>query len=240
MSDTPRHRTLRDFLAILRANRGVIVVLTLVVGAGSYLLWSSQTKTYEATATIACADPLADARIVGLRPARRSAPADQAKQCARSTRDDAVVRRLVRTFERRPDALPFVGPTAALPDRRSGLVRIISTSSRPEVAALVANEMAAEVVVAQRREAREEIGTAIASLRRSNRGIAGRFPAREALSRSQLFRLRTLRALADPVQIVEAATPASEPIAPDVLGNTLLGCCSASASGCSWQSSARA
>jgi len=206
---------------MLRANRGVIVALTLVVGACSYLLWSRQTEFYEATATIACTDPLADAGVVGLA-ASRAPAAVQSSLCVRAVRDRAVVRRLGRELERDRTDPELLGPTFASADR-PGLVLVGSISTDPDVAAQVANEMAEQVAVVRRKEERKRLGTAISSLERSRERLAARFPTRRVAALMRLFRLRTVRALSDPVEIVDPATPQDAAVGPDVLRNTLLG-----------------
>src|SRR5918999_4526581 len=98
MSEQPRYATLRDYLALLRRQRLVVLGVTVVFAAAAFLLSTSQTPEYEADASVQFRDVAQDLGVLGISVQPQPA-AERAAVRAESVTSARAARRVRRQLD---------------------------------------------------------------------------------------------------------------------------------------------
>src|SRR5215210_6325362 len=210
MNESAETGSLRDYLSVLRQRRLLIIVTTLVAVAASVVYSLTKEPSYEATATISFQDPTKQAGALIGQPEADLFPQGEAAagaQIVTSTRVlDAVSEQPGVNLS--PSELRDV--VAAQVDTDSNLVSIKVTNKDADTAAKLANDFANQTRQATRRQARKFFEQAADSL------------ADKPINRPVRTRLKTLAAIAEPVQIFRPAVVPGSPVSPKPVRDGLI------------------
>jgi uncharacterized protein involved in exopolysaccharide biosynthesis len=143
MSEQPRYATLRDYLALLRRQRLVVVGVTVVFAAAALLLSTSQTPEYEADASVQFRDVAQDLPVLGT-PAQPQPAAERAAVRAESVTSARAARRVRPELDTRVPPAALRAAVTARVEALTDLVSIQATWDDPEFAAALANAFATE------------------------------------------------------------------------------------------------
>src|SRR5688572_29206836 len=93
MNETPRYRTLRDYLRVLRSHRLLIIGVTIAFAAAAFVVSSLQDKEYTAETSLSFRDLGSDLTLIGEQSIPELAPDQRASINAdRVTRADVARR----------------------------------------------------------------------------------------------------------------------------------------------------
>ena len=121
-----------------------------------------------------------------------------------------------------PSPGALLGSVSASADQNTGFITITASDGHPRRAANIANAFALAVSVEQTRALNGQIRVAIGQLKKQLASLPRTDPGRGQLSQ-EISRFRALRAAQSTnAQIVQAATPASVPVAPLVSRSVIL------------------
>ena len=226
MSETPRYATLRDYLRVIRTQRWLILGVTALFVAAAYGWCLYQTPKYMAETQLSFREVGQDLSFLGrdgglpeLAPDQRAAiNAEQVRQSDTAAR----VQKALGTDISVDDLQDAIGTEVS---SRTSLVVVRVEDTDAEFAAQIANAYADQVVAADTREVRNRIDEVIKPLEDEVRGDAPDPSAlfRESLTQQQIAQLRTLREIAEPVQITTRAEVPDSPSSPDTVRTTALG-----------------
>lgn len=226
MSDTPRYKTLHDYLRVVRDHRLLVVVVTLVFAAAGYLLSARQEKTYQAEALLAFTDPAIDQGLLGGDEApTRSTPEREAAIGADEVRRPDIAQRVREALGTEVPAGQLRAAITAAPEVQTNLVAVQATGTDPVFVTRLANEFARQAQRVISAEERQRIREAADAQR-------ARFARLPTARRTQIVRagfeerIGKLEALADfarPVEVVRRAEVPGEAIAPRPVRSGLLG-----------------
>lgn len=226
MSETPRYATLRDYLRVIRTQRWLILGITATFVAAAFGYSMSQTPKYTASASLTFREIGQDLSFLGqgegipeLAPDQRAAiNAEQVKTAEVASR----VQKALGTDKTADELQDSIDTEVA---SRTSAVIVQAEDTDAEFAATLANAYADQVVAADTREVRNRIDQVIKPLEDEIRGDAPDPSAlfRESLTEQQISQLRTLREIAEPVQINTRAEVPGSPSSPDTIRTTALG-----------------
>jgi Mrp family chromosome partitioning ATPase/capsular polysaccharide biosynthesis protein len=225
MSETPRYATLRDYLRVIRTQRWLILGITaaFVLGAVGYSM--SQTKKYEAETSLSFREIGQDLGFLGREGVPELAPDQRAAINAQQVKSEGLATRVQKALGTDTTVEELQDAVATEVESRTALVVVKVTDTDPEAAAELANAYADQVVAADTREVRNRLDQVISPLEDEVSGgpddAAGAF--RESLTQQQISQLRTLREIAEPVQITTRAEVPDSPSSPKTLRTTALG-----------------
>jgi Mrp family chromosome partitioning ATPase/capsular polysaccharide biosynthesis protein len=225
--DRPRYATLRDYLRVLRNQRNVIILVTLVFALAAFGLSVRQTPIYQADAALSFSDPAADLAVAGggaVLPQRTSAQlAQEASTTVTRIPEMAAVKRDLKT-PLSPEALQARLTTRV--EIPTSFLVISAKDSNPKFAARLANSVARRTVVDTRQSQRRRYQTLLRALRKRLGQLNPSDPA-DAFNRGgiqqSISRLEALLSYSRPVQIARTALTPTRPISPRPIRNTLLG-----------------
>jgi Mrp family chromosome partitioning ATPase len=227
MNETPRYRSLRDYLRVLRSQRLLIIGITITFAVAAYVVSSVQTKEYTAATSLSFRDIGQDLNLLGEAPIPELAPDQRAAINAdRLTRTD--IARRVR------DRLGTDQTTDQIQDSittqvgaRTNFVIIQATSEDPEFAARLANAYGEEVKALDQAEVHRRIDNVVEGLQANSKEIKGETDQasllRQQINQTQIAQLQTVRELARPVEVARPAERPTEPSSPQTSRNTVLG-----------------
>lgn len=227
MNDGPKYVSLRDYLRVVRAHRIALVVVTLLFGGAAYLLSVREPKVYEAEAALSFLPPTKDASLVGTPVDTTQTPQERAAVNAEAARRPNVGKEVKSRIKTKLTAGEITSSVSSQVETRTNLVVIrVRTRSAP-LAATLANAYARVVAENARRASRQQLGRAVASLRRGLKARNTRGNSTAAIiARSnieqQISRLEALKSFSQPVEVVRTAAVPSQPVSPRPLRNTLL------------------
>lgn len=231
----PRQRTVRDYLRVLRRNRVLIVLVTIVcagIGAG---LAVSHKASYAAVASVTFQDESRSEAEAGLVTVQTQTAAQIAAQGATTLLGVNV---LSRVRSRLNSPLPVATLRAMLAtnvDPASALVTVTATASDPKVAAALANAVARTAVTLQTNAERGRFAATASRVERQynnlrtqgNSGNQGNSANRSDLALATLLgrvaTLRTLAANAMPVSLAQSATVPTAPSSASAVRSTGFG-----------------
>ena len=222
----PRYSSLRDYLRVLRERWKLIVATTLVVGAAAFAYSASQTKTYEARATLNPQQRSADIDLIGTSAGPAASPLSLTSELAAKAERDSVAEAVAKSLDGPLTPQQIAGKVSSSIDSQSNLVLITATDSDPEFAAQLANDYSKEVQRQALRSELDQINDAIALVKRQLKDAkpATGQPLDEiVILEERLNRLETLKEIVQPVEIVSAATTPGAPISPKPGRNIFLG-----------------
>jgi Mrp family chromosome partitioning ATPase len=227
VNETPRYRTLRDYLRVLRTQRLLIAGVTIAFAAAAFVVSSLQTKEYTAETSLSFRDIGSDLTLVGEQSIPELAPDQRAAINAdRITRPDVASR--VR------DSLGTQMTTDQIQDAvstevgsRTNFVIIKATSGDAEFAARLANAYGEEVQALDLNEVHKRIDNVIEGLRDNLKDVKGQTDQAALLTtqvnQTQIAQLQTARELARPVEVARPAETPTSPSTPRTKRNTALG-----------------
>jgi Mrp family chromosome partitioning ATPase len=227
VNETPRYRTLRDYLRVLRSHRLLIIGVTIAFATAAFVVSSLQEKEYTAETSLSFRDIGQDLSLIGEASIPELAPDQRAAINADRVTRPEVANRVRRqlgtdlTTDQIQDAITTqVGA-------RTSLVIIQATADNPEFAARLANAYGEEVQAADADEVRTRIDNVIAGLRSNLKKVKGETDQAALLTQqvnqNQIAQLETVRELANPVEVARPAEVPSEPSSPRTTRNTVLG-----------------
>lgn len=224
MSEQPRYATLRDYLALLRRQRLVVLGVTVVFAAAAFLLSTSQTPEYEADASVQFRDVAQDLGVLGISVQPQPA-AERAAVRAESVTSARAARRVRRQLDTKVPPAALRAAVTARVEALTNLVSIQATWEDPEFAAALANAFATEAARTAERQQLNRIQAAIDELEQQIRsaGSGEQADVRAAIAREQLGELEAVRAVARPAQVTRRAEPPASAVSPRPLRNTILG-----------------
>ena len=227
MKDGPRYATLRDYLRVLREQRVLIVVVTVVFAAVAVFLSERETPVYSAQASVAFIDPAQDVALVdpGTGPSQQGVPERASINAKTLTRPQVVngVRRELR--KDRLTAEELRAAVSARVEAQTGLLVIEARNSDPDLAARIANAFAKHDVAVVTEATRARTEAAARGLRRRKKALTSstQDTLARALYADRISRLEALASFAKPAQVAESAAAPSTPISPKPVRNGLLG-----------------
>jgi|SRR5579884_1448727 len=232
LTSAPRYTSLRDYLRVLRANRVLIVVMTIVFGGATYAVSKQATKSYTASATVALQNPTQAFALAGLGAAQNAQiPLQTPAINAASVGSPGILRpaaaSLRHTFPHATVEEIYAGLSGAVGARveaSTNLVVISAGSSQPGLAAKVANAVAESDVRVTTQQVRAQLRQIADGLEARLSTIAQN-PA-NALAREQdaltISRLRGLATVIVGAQIQTRAFAPAGPSSPKPTRNAVL------------------
>src|SRR5947207_2142031 len=94
MTNVPRYTTLRDYLRVIKAQRWLILASIVVFAAIAFALSESQTKHYEATASLSFRDVGSDLNLLGVNTPPQTTGEEQAAAAAQLINRPAIAIRV--------------------------------------------------------------------------------------------------------------------------------------------------
>jgi capsular exopolysaccharide synthesis family protein len=216
----PRYATLRDYLAVLRQRRVLIISFTVGFALAGYLLGLSQHDRFRSTAAIRFTDPAAVFSDVSTSPV----PRQDAGTIAVQRSIDAVSDPVKAAVEKRLGSSKGIGVTA-FDEARTELVDIEITANNGDTAAKWANAWADAAVKFATVQARTEFRRSAAALRSQTAQLGNSqsdIVTRAALNQ-RAATLESAAAVVHPGQVVRPATAAAKPYTPDRLRDAIVG-----------------
>ncbi len=224
MPDSNDTTSLRDYFAVLRNQRWLILGITLVavaIGIGYSVL---KDPTYTAEATLEFKNPSADLTVVApgsqvipdLNPAAAAAADSRVV-----TRDDVVQRVAKQVPELDMSEDELRDSITAEVQTDSNLVAIEASSGDADESALLANAFADETTLAVQTEQRKRYAQSVKELQRAL-DEGGLDPSLEASYNTAIGRLDTLSRVAEPVAVTRPATEPDSPSSPKPVRDTIL------------------
>lgn len=228
-----RYSTLRDYLALLRRQKLIVVAAIVAFGGAAFALSASQEESYEALATTQYNDIARDASFAGsidlpadINPVQNAfikaedvASLDTARRVRKKLETDISPERLQSAIETKVDAQSF-------------LLEITATWDDPEFAARLANTFAEVNVEDENRRLERQLEATVEDLEPRTKGDvvndAGVVNLPVFNARSALSAVSTLRALVDegvvvPAEVARRAEPPDAAASPRTARNTILG-----------------
>jgi succinoglycan biosynthesis transport protein ExoP len=223
MTETPRYATLRDYLRVIRASGWLILTIVSAFAAVAFAISISQTKSYEARASLSFRDLGEDLSLLGTSVPVQSTGQERAAASAQLINRPQIA---VRVKKRLGTDLPVGELQSDISAEVSGIsniVDVVARSAQPEFAARLANAVATEASHLAKRQESARINRAIASLEREVSKGGGAPSLDQTLVRQQVAQLETVKRIAQPVQVAERAEVPTAPISPKPLRSTFLG-----------------
>ena len=229
----PRYSTLRDYLALLRRQRLVVLAVTLVFGGAALALSASQEKSYEAQAAAQFNDIARDAQLLGSSelPADQNPLVDAAVQAEEVT-SLATAKQVKRELKTKvsPERLQEAVTTKV--GSQTIFVEITATWDDPEFAAQVANAFAQVTVDKENRRLEEQLDLTVEDLKAKAKGPltddSGNLNIDALSARQNLIAITNLQNAVEegtvlPAEIARRAEVPSAPASPKTARNTILG-----------------
>lgn len=224
---TPQYVSLRDYLRVLRRERLLILIVMVSCGAAALAYSLSQPDRYDATASLAFRDPLADFGLIGLDTVPEESPQIRAAANAQLIARPEVTRLAALSLGADPGAL--IGMVSGQVSPQTNLVLVQASASSGERAAAIANSFAEAAKTVGTRDIQARLKQAERSVEREaertikdekeGKGIALGLDT----LKTRLDTIGVLRAIAEPVQVTQPATVPGEPTSPKPLRNTAVG-----------------
>ena len=209
-SGAPRYASLRDYLRVLRERWVLIALSTLVVGGAAFAYTATQQKTYEAQSTLSPRQRSADIGLIGSSAGPPVSPQSLTAELAARAERDSIAKQVQQSVDTELSVAQVAAKVSASIDAQTNLVQLIATDSDPEFAAELANAYSDAVQKEALDSEREQIAEAIQLVKqqlKDAKSSAGDLPSDEVvILEERLNRLETLKGIANPVEVVSAAT----------------------------------
>lgn len=230
MTDAPRYTTLMDYLAVLRRQRVLILVIVLTFAGVAYLLSARQSKTYVAEAALSLPEPAETSDSVGLSIGFRL-PADQrAAINAELVERPSVAARVKRSLRDQRSINDLLGSVTARAEARTNFLIVEARQPDPERAATLANGFARAFTDQQVSLERRRLRAVVRALRQRLDRLESRPAVNDYTAIGLTDRIARGQALAEvarPVEVVRLAGAPRSPVSPkpgrDALLAALLG-----------------
>ena len=212
---------LRDYMAVLRARRGLVIAITLIAVAIGLAYSLAKTASYDATATVTFTDP---AKALGLIAPGTNIPVDLNPDKSAAADSRIVTRQDVVTGVQKQlnngmsaDELKGDVNAALLPD--SDQIAITASTDNADKSAKVANAFAEQTKIAAQNDARDTYASQAKKVKSLGDSSD---PTTAAAANTAVARLQTLSKVADPVEITRPATVPGSPSSPKPVRDTIL------------------
>jgi tyrosine-protein kinase len=222
------HLNLEAVVAVLRRRWRVIILLTVLAGAASFVLSKQQRKQYTATASVVFQDPGVSQQASGVQPT--ATPADDPQIIATHLQElvqqPAAASSTAAIVGRGLTASQVSQAIAVSEQGQTEVANLSATSPSPIMAADIANTYVKQFIAHQRAQDQASIAQAV---RYVDRQIAALSPQQLAGPTGQglLDRAESLRVLATlqtgGAKLLASAPPPIAPSSPKVARNTALG-----------------
>lgn len=232
MDGGPRYSSLRDYLRVLKEQRVVVVLVTLVFAGAALVVSLRDEPIYLSEATLSLRDETQGFELIGDSIPQRDTPEQRAAVTARQVTGERIVQRVSAQLNRRipidenaDEADREDIEVAALAEVRTNFVVIQARSRSAEFSARLANSFATQTRAVLRADARERFTRAADELQRASRRLR-RTPSNDlqrSIYRDRIASARFLAGNTNPVDVVESATAADDPISPLPVRNSILG-----------------
>jgi succinoglycan biosynthesis transport protein ExoP len=226
MTQQPRYATLRDYVALLRRQRVIIVVVTAVFALAGFGLSLTQSPTYTAQANISYHDLSESLRLLGVNVVPVVSPQQLAETGAEQVTSYSVAKRVAKQLKQ-TNATPQQLQNAITThiSATSNLVTVQANWESAGFAAQLANAFADQGVAAIRRSQRRQIDRAIKGLEDRTGTHPGAVPATpgQIAAQQELVTLQTIKSIARPSEVAQRADAPSGPTSPKPARNTILG-----------------
>jgi len=226
-SGLARYTSLGDYLRVIRRRKVLIALVTIAVTAAAIGYSLTRTPTYEASAQLSFQDPLQTLEFIDSGGGSRvEPPGVRAASNAELIRSPEVTRRVARRLEASAPRSELQDAISTTIGQQTQIVTLTARWSDAEFAAELANAYAR--IGGQVREQAEldRIADAVRATRDDLREAEeADLPSafRITVLESQLSRVQTVRAVAEPVEVLTRATVPSDPVAPDTTRNGIFG-----------------
>lgn len=189
-----RHRaTIRDYLAMLRRRKFVILGVAVVAAMAAGAISLTQPKTYTAQAALEAQSPSQSAGYAGLLQANQQLPTETSAQLQQTaTRTDVM--RVVQGKLRLHQSLDQIRSRITLSqDQQSNFVLVSGTASTPEAAAAFTNAVANAVATVSNRAIQHQFAALANNERKEASSLIGQFSGKKVsqLSAAQLARYQS-------------------------------------------------
>jgi Mrp family chromosome partitioning ATPase/capsular polysaccharide biosynthesis protein len=225
MSETPRYATLRDYLRVIKTQRWLILGITAVFVAAAYGWCLYQTPQYTSNVSLTFREIGQDSDLLGRGEGiPELAPDQRASLNAEQIKTPEVAERVKKALGTDMSVEELQESVDTEVSSRTAAVIVEATDTDAESAAQIANAYADQVVATDTREVRNRLDQVIKPLEEEVRQADD--PAalfRNSLTEQQISQLRTLRSIAEPVQINTRAEVPDSPSSPDTIRTTALG-----------------
>ena len=207
MDQPPESRTLKDYLRVLRRHRVLVLGIALSAAALAFGLSITKEPVYDAAASLQFQDPNNQTSGVVGQPAADFFPAGEAAAGAQIVTRNDVLAAVSRRVGKSPSQLR--SDVSATVDPQSNLVSVEVSADTAEGAARTANLLAREAQTVARNDARDFYENRARDL------------LKDPLQAAVAARLKTLAAVAEPVEIVRLAEEPDSPSSPKPLITTI-------------------
>lgn len=227
----PRYASFSDYVRVVRRHRWLAVAVAVAFTAASLAVSLSKERTYRAVAQLSFRDVLSDSNLLG---GQNAVPEQSPQQLAQVNAELITRPQVSRIVHRRIDEdislSALESSVTARVGTQTNLVNVQGEAGDADLAAKLANQyaLAARRVgdAAQRRRLRGAERALERQLRAANEADgaeAGTVIPRLSVIEQQLSRIRTLKRIAEPVQVVERAQAPSAPASPTPARDAVLG-----------------
>ncbi len=225
MNDAPRYVTLRDYLRVLRDQRILVVLATLLCGGAALVVSIKQPPEYEAQASLSFRDPNVDLGDLGAAVPVTQAPEQRAAVGAQRVTDTDIAERAKRILRSPRSAGALLSSLDVQAEARTNLVVVKAKAGSGGEARSLANAFADAAAAVTREKARRRYRRIATSLRKQVLSLPP--TAANSFTRSatedRVARLLYLAGAANPVVVTVHADLPSSPASPKPIRNTLLG-----------------
>lgn len=221
--------TLRDYVATIKQQRWIVLVVTLIFAGVAFGLSTRQDRTYRAQARLVVHDLSQSYALTGASNVAAVPPAQLASQEASLAIGHAVVKAAAaQLHERNEGALS--SSLSSRVDLGTNAIVLEAEGATGGQAADRVNAIAQQAVARSARSQERDIGAAITSLQNQVKNARASLKRKEAGSDirlatalQRLAQLQTVRDVAQPLEILRTASPPKLPISPRPVRDTLLG-----------------
>jgi capsular exopolysaccharide synthesis family protein len=222
MTNEPQDTTIADYLRVLSQRRLFIVLIGVACAAVAFGVSALQTPSYEATASLAVKDLNSDLTVLGGGFVSGQTPLQLASTHVPQVTRAEVVRRVRKDLGITDSADALKDVVSIGIDPNSVLVTITAHSRHGRDAAAIANAFATVDARLSTQEARDGFTAAAKKLNRKLKSLnSAKDETTRAIYISQLSRLQSLSAVAEPVAVSDRAQIPGSPSSPKPVRNTL-------------------
>ncbi|UTI62617.1 polysaccharide biosynthesis tyrosine autokinase [Paraconexibacter antarcticus] len=222
MTTEPQETTIGDYVRVLRQRRLLIAFVAIACAAVAFGVSALQTPNYKATASLEVKDVNSELSVLGGGFLSGQTPLQLASAHVAQVTRPEVVARVKRQLKSRLTPSALENKVSVSIDPNSFLVKVTATTRHARDAAEVANAFAEADARLSTRETRAGFTSAAAKL---NRKLKQLNSAKDANTRaiyiSQLSRLQSLSAVAEPIAVSDQAQIPGSPSSPRPVRNTL-------------------
>lgn len=224
VSDTPRYRTLRDYLRVVRQHRLMIVLVTLTFAGAGYLLSARQADTYQAEASVSFTDASIELGLTGVEAPARRTPERESAFGAQLVTSPEVGERVKKALRSDLTVGDLRSRVRAVTESQTNFVVVQATGSNPAFITVLANEFARQAARLKTTTERRRFAQAARSQRRRFRRLrtARETPFTRAQFEERVSRLESLADYARPAEVVELAEVPGDAISPRPVRSAVL------------------